>query len=50
MNNEQLKQRLRAVNNLLWQPSEVNYDMLLLIYEILEEIQNGNQEQDNRKS
>jgi hypothetical protein len=50
MNNEQLKQRLRAVKNLLWRSSEVNYDMLLLIYEILEEIQNGNQEQDNRKS
>jgi len=50
MNNEQLKQRLRAIKNLLWQSSEVNYDVLLLIYETLEEIQNGNQEQDNRES
>jgi hypothetical protein len=50
MNKEQLKQRLREIKNRLWQASEVNYDMLLLIYEILEEIQNGNQEQDNRES
>jgi len=50
MNNEQLKHRLRAIKNLLWQSSEVNYDVLLLIYETLEEIQNGNQEQDNRES
>jgi hypothetical protein len=43
MNKQQLRQRLRRLKNLLWQVTEVDYNMLLLIYEILEEIQNEEQ-------
>jgi hypothetical protein len=43
MNKQQLRQRLRRLKNLLWQVTEVDYSMLLLIYEILEEIQNEEQ-------